>query len=226
MDFQIREDEIFKTLKKIIRCRFVLIGGYTVNAYTLPRFSIDCDIVVKEKAELKKIEKELADYKKEKTDDHESYHGEFLRYEKELKKNFSVSMDILFNRILDRQTNSSFEADWVFENSKITEIKGKTIQNKLKLRVINVDALIAMKIVSCRETDIRDVFMLILKAKDTDWIKEEVSKRYDFKDRFNKIKDKIASKQFKDNLQGVYGKIDIILFEKHKKTFLELGNQN
>ena len=43
MDFQIREDEIFKTLKKILKYKFVLIGGYAVNAYTLPRFSIDCD---------------------------------------------------------------------------------------------------------------------------------------------------------------------------------------
>ena len=52
MDFQIREDEIFKTLKKILKYSFVLIGGYAVNAYTLPRFSIDCDIVrVKENRE-------------------------------------------------------------------------------------------------------------------------------------------------------------------------------
>lgn len=45
---QIREKEVFDTLKKIRECRFVLIGGYAVNAYTLPRFSVDCDIVVED----------------------------------------------------------------------------------------------------------------------------------------------------------------------------------
>ena len=54
---QLREKEIFETLKKIKKSRFVVIGGYAVNTYTLPRFSIDCDIVVKDHKELKKIEK-------------------------------------------------------------------------------------------------------------------------------------------------------------------------
>jgi len=45
---QIREKEIFETLKKIKKSEFVVIGGYAVNAYTLPRFSVDCDIVIKD----------------------------------------------------------------------------------------------------------------------------------------------------------------------------------
>lgn len=225
---QLREEEIFKTLSKILKYKFVLIGGYSVNAYTLPRFSVDCDIVVKDKFELKKIEKELIKlgYKREKIASHLSYHGEFIRYEKEIQTNFEVSVDILFDKILDRQTNSTFYADWVFENSKIREIKGKTITNKLKLRVINIDSLIVMKMISARNTDIRDVFMLIPKAETIGWIKQEVSKRYDFQNRFNKINDKITSKQFKDNLQGVYGHIDNALFEKHKKSFLELNEKS
>ena len=56
---QIREKEIFEVLKKIKKHQFVVIGGYAVNAYTLPRFSVDCDIVVLDKKELEKIEKTL-----------------------------------------------------------------------------------------------------------------------------------------------------------------------
>ena len=41
-----RESTIIKTLQKISREDVVLIGGYAVNAYVPPRFSIDCDIVV------------------------------------------------------------------------------------------------------------------------------------------------------------------------------------
>lgn len=57
---QLREKEIFDTLKAIRKYDFVVIGGYAVNAYTFPRFSDDCDIVVREKNELAKIDKELS----------------------------------------------------------------------------------------------------------------------------------------------------------------------
>ena len=65
---QLREKEIFETLKKIKKSKFVVIGGYAVNSYTLPRFSVDCDIVIKNRKELNKIEKSLteADYHEEK----------------------------------------------------------------------------------------------------------------------------------------------------------------
>ena len=57
--FPLREKEIFETLKKIKDSEFVLIGGYAVTSYTLPRFSVDCDIVVDDVAYSKKIGKEL-----------------------------------------------------------------------------------------------------------------------------------------------------------------------
>ena len=68
--FSLREREIFETLKKIKDSEFVLIGGYAVTSYTLPRFSVDCDIVLKDIDELKKISKKLIEigYKKEKID--------------------------------------------------------------------------------------------------------------------------------------------------------------
>jgi len=58
-NLQLREKEIFETLKKIKNSNFVVIGGYAVNAYTLPRFSVDCDIVIKDRKELEKIEEAL-----------------------------------------------------------------------------------------------------------------------------------------------------------------------
>ena len=55
---QLREKEIFETLRNIRNFKFVVIGGYAVNAYTLPRFSVDCDIVIEDDSQLKDIEKE------------------------------------------------------------------------------------------------------------------------------------------------------------------------
>jgi len=222
---ELREKEIFETLKRMSKFKFVIIGGYAVSAYTLPRFSVDCDIVVKDKEELKEIEEVLVNFgyiKEENNKDKTSYYGAFLRLEKDLGDNIKVSIDILIKEVLDRQTNATFSAEWIFDNSKIKILRGKTITEELKLRIINLDALFVLKFVSCRLTDIRDIFMLAPNIKNKKWIKEEILKKYDFNKLFIKIKDKITSKQFKDNLQGVYGIIDEKIFEKHKKAILEL----
>ncbi len=218
---QVREKEIFETLKNIRKFKFVVIGGYAVNAYALPRFSVDCDIIIREINELDKIKNVLLKlgYVKENIDKN-SYYNNCERYEKNLENNFKVSIDILIKDILDRQTGVVFSADWVFDNSEIRILKGKTITEELKLRIINIDALFVMKMISCRSTDIRDIFMLSPNLKNKDWIKKEISDRYDFDNRLSKIKEKISSKQFKDGLQGIYGYIDDVVFEKHKKALL------
>lgn len=218
MLMQVREREIFETLKEIKDLDFVLIGGYAVNTYTLPRFSVDCDIVVQNKDELKKIENVLSrlgyiDELKKK--DNAPYHGNFERYEKKIEKDFKVNMDILVDEVIDRQTGSTFSADWIFKNSSIKTLMGKTILEKIKIRVIDIDALIVMKIISCRSTDIRDVFMLISSINNPDWVIEEISKRSNFDERLIKLIKNIESKQFKDGLQGVFGVIPEKTFEKH-----------
>jgi len=221
---QLRENEIFQTLKKIKDFKFVIIGGYAVNPYTIPRFSVDCDIVLVDYPDLGRIEKELKknDYKKEPINKlNLPYHGDFIRYEKNIQQDINASFDILIKTVYDRETKVKFDAKWIFDNSSQTLLKGKTINEKLKTKIININALFVMKFISCRESDIRDLFMLAIKCENPKWIKEEIQKRYDFYDRFNKIKDRINSKEFKDNLQGVYGKIDNITFDKYRKALLD-----
>ncbi len=223
---EIREKEIFSILKEIRNQKFVLIGGYAVNAYTLPRFSVDCDIVVEGEKNVESITRILISqgYEKKEADKTASgYYGAFFRYEKELAQHFKVSMDILMNAVLDRQTNAAFAASWVIENSSPYLLRGKTIFEEVTLQIITIDALIAMKCVSCRSTDIRDIFMLIVHAKNTQWIRDEVEKRTAFKDKASKIVEKVSSSTFKNNLQGVYGSIDEKIFEKHKKLILSFS---
>lgn len=220
--FSLREEEIFLTLKELKGCDFAVIGGYAVNAYALPRFSADCDIVIKDAKELNKIGKILIKrgYKKKELNAEAQYAGAFLRYGKGLESNFAVSMDILIHAVTDRMTGVVFSAEWVFENSSKKVLGGKTIAEELKLRIINIDALLVMKIISCRSADIRDVFMMLPNAKDKGWVKSEITVRYDFRDRISKIIEKVTSKQFKDGLSGVYGYFDAKVFEKHKKAIL------
>ena len=223
--FSLREKEIFLTLQSLEDCNFVIIGGYAVNTYTLPRFSVDCDIVIKDTKELHKIEKILTKRGYQRVESEpRSYSGHFQRYEKKLENQCTVSMDILISEVSDRLTGVKFDAAWIFKNSKSRLLKGKTISEELKHIIINIDALIVMKIISCRSTDIRDVFMMLPNTENKEWIKQEIALRYDFKDRITKITEKIISPQFKDGLAGVYGYIDEKIFKKHVKAILTLGD--
>src|SRR3990167_2123578 len=100
---QLREKAVFETIRKIKKYKFVVIGGYAVNAYTLPRFSVDCDIVIENNIEANKIEKDLKKlgYKKEENMMAAPYYGDFARYEKEIIKNFRVSFDLMIGNVVD-----------------------------------------------------------------------------------------------------------------------------
>ena len=117
-------------------------------------------------------------------------------------------------------TGAVFAANWIFENSSMKILKGKTITEELRMRIINIDALLVMKMTSCRSTDIRDVFMMFPKAQNKEWIKSEIQLRCDFKDRIAKIIEKISAKQFKDGLSGVHGYFDQKIFEKYRNAIL------
>ncbi|MDO8554164.1 MAG: hypothetical protein Q7S22_05130 [Candidatus Micrarchaeota archaeon] len=225
--FSLREKEIFELLRKLQGIDSVVIGGYAVNAYTLPRFSVDCDIVIKGKEELGKIELIMKDlsYIKE---DHEKlnlpYHSNFVRYEKKLQENFFVSLDILIGEVMDRRTGASFSADWIFSNSSKRQINGKTILEKIEIRVVDPDALVAMKCVSCRINDVRDIFMLIPHVKNVKNTREEIGQRTNLKETFARIKNQITSDKFRNSLQGVFGYLDEKVFEKHLNAVLKLGD--
>lgn len=225
--FSLREQEIFKTLKQLKDFNFVIIGGYAVNSYALPRFSVDCDIVINKK-EIHEIQKILLSigYVDKNIPKEIPYSGSFSRYEKKLSNDFMVSMDVLIDKVTDRNTGAEFNSEWIFKNSEKRKLIGKTITENLQVKIVNIDALIAMKIISCRKTDIRDIFMMLPNSKDKEWIKSEVSSRTDFKERITKIINYVNSKQFKDGLSGIYGYFEIKVFEKHRKEINKLGENS
>ncbi|MBI5390257.1 hypothetical protein HZB02_02110 [Candidatus Woesearchaeota archaeon] len=126
------------------------------------------------------------------------------------------------DHVSDRSTKATFSADWIFANSAMKLLKGKTITDQLTVRIINIDALLVMKIISCRPTDIRDVFMMLPHMKDKIWIRSEISRRSDVDERIAKVIEKVESQQFKDGLSGVYGRFDPQTFEKHRKALISL----
>lgn len=222
----VREREIFDTLRSLEGEQFLLIGGYAVNAYTLPRFSVDCDIVIKDRYGLGRIERILSgrSYKEIKTRSDLPYHGEFIRYEKEVRPGFRASMDILVGTVSDRQSGASFPWSYLAENSRRMRLNAKTFPDALEALVPDAETLLIMKFASCRGTDIRDIFMLIVHIEDLKGLRRAIRKQgIDFKKSYDRIRELVTSKEFKKNLEGVYGYVDESAFDKHRKLILRLG---
>ncbi len=220
MIFEEREKFAFTLLKKI-KTEFVVIGGYAVNAYTLPRFSIDCDIVVKNDKDSLAIKKFLESKGfNEKASGETPYKGKFVSFATE--KPIKTTFDVLVGNVEDRITGTIFPAKQIFKYSKKRTIYGKGTPINLKTRVVNPEMLFIMKAVSCRKPDTRDIFMLASIKLNKKELKE-ISKETPIpKQSIQKILEKIESKGFKDALQGIFGVLPKEQFQKTKKKLEEI----
>lgn len=219
MMIQERERVVLETLEKIPRQNVVLIGGYAVNAYVPPRFSIDCDIVILDNA--KNIEDALKKdgYAKEEAGD--VPFGNYLRYVGEKEK---VSFDLLVNSVLDRGSGVVFEAELFEKYSRRRVTVGRAHPIRIEMRIADPELLFAMKFVSARKQDIRDIFMLageglkwglivkiILGKCNSDMIKK----------RIDLIKRSIKSKGYRDSIHGPFGKMPDERFDSCRKRLLD-----
>jgi hypothetical protein len=183
----------------------VLIGGYAVNAFVPPRFSIDCDLVVFDK--IPEITKIMEDKGFAETERGYEPNGEYIRF---VRRGDKVSLDLMLNSVLDRETGIVFEGDLFkrYSNARVTA--GRANPTLISMRIADPELLFAMKFVSARRQDIRDVFML--SGTDVNWnlikeiIEEKCTKELIDK-RVNSIKTKVNSEGYKESLQGAFGKI-------------------
>ena len=205
-----KEAIILETLRELPR-GIVLIGSYAINAYVPPRFSIDCDLVVlNEITEIKKI---LVKNSFEETDKGDVPYGKYLRF---MRKDDKVSFDLMLNSVLDRETGIFFEGSLFEEYSKERFTVGRANPIRIIMRIANPEILFAMKFVSARRQDIRDIFML--SGIELNWdlitkiIKKKCSKEV-IEKRVKSIKQKVTSKDYRESLQGAFGKIPDKIFE-------------
>lgn len=198
-----RENEIFAILERFVKEKltFVVVGGYAVSTYK-HRFSVDADIVIQEK------DKEIFDnilrkegFKEEQSRELEGiYISRFVRY---VRKEFNISVDLLMNSVVSRQTGASFGFEFLFNNSTLKKIIG--IEKEVETLVPRKEVLIAMKIHSGRLTDFRDIAALA-KGSDIEKI-ETFSKRGDLKvvkrhlQELNRV---VNDKNFRDSFKGVF----------------------
>lgn len=160
--FAAREKEILRILEIIYpyRDNFVVIGGYAVDAYSrLPRYSVDCDVVIP-KSELAAFSSIFS---------REGFSGS-LQYQDQLEgletrrfrktiDNNPVFIDLLVDGVRCRQT----EGVWKFDEIKSASSQGNIIgaSSFVNSRVASRELLIAMKLHSGRDSDLKDIAMLI-----------------------------------------------------------------
>ena len=155
MMIQDRERTVLETLEKIPKQNVVLIGGYAVNAYVPPRFSIDCDLVILDNAGAIEDVLKKDGYAKEEAGD--VPYGSYIRYIREKEK---VSFDLLVNSVLDRESGVVFEAELFEKYSRKRVTVGRANSVRIEMRIADPELLFAMKFISARKQDVRDIFML------------------------------------------------------------------
>jgi len=206
-----REALILQTLMELPK-DVVLIGGYAVNAYVPPRFSIDCDLVVFEG--VTEIKRTLMKNGFEETEKGDVPYGEYFRF---VRKKEKVSFDLLLNSVFDRVSGIVFEGSLFKKYSRERVTVGRVNPIRIRIRIADAELLFAMKFVSARRQDIRDIFML--SGTEQNWslirdiIKEKCSEKL-LRERVKMIKAKVANESYRDSLHGAFGKIPDKTFDR------------
>ncbi len=163
-DLTAREAEVIRTIKLLSarKDKFVVIGGYAVNAVTSHRFSIDCDLVVA-RSNVGMIGGILAvdGYRRQ------TKHAEHaVRMEKftKLVGGRRVSVDMFVDRVVSRETAAEWTYDFIKRNSLESDVVGLTAS--ARAFVPESELLIAMKLHAGRGADLRDIAMM---SEHADW---------------------------------------------------------
>lgn len=158
MSFDDRSNALIELLEDLDErdLEYVLVGGYAVSAFNT-RFSTDLDIVVAPQRKDAFVEF-LGARGFEETDSHAKewfYDTEVIEYEKRLAPQQPIGFDLLVNGLGCRQTEAQWSFDYLCDHSSERTIRGGTTMTTA--RTINGSVLVAAKLHSGRETDIRDV---------------------------------------------------------------------
>ena len=158
MSFHNRSNALIELLEELTQSdhEYVLVGGYAVSVFNT-RFSTDLDIVVAPNTKEEFVEfLEARGF--EKTDSHAKqwfYDTEVIEYEKRLTPQQPIGFDLLVNGLGCRQTEAQWSFNYLYNHSQEQEVSGGTVTTTA--RVIDGAVLVAAKLHSGRETDLRDV---------------------------------------------------------------------
>jgi len=228
MKIEEREKLCIELLRKFPK-KFVLIGGYASSAFEFPRFSVDLDLVIREK-NLKEFQEflRMEGFKLiQKTGEFSQvYKGKFMRFEKEVNA-LPVSVDLLVDMVQSRQTNSAYSFNYVWKNSEIRRVVGSGVKEYAEARVADREMLIALKINSMRKADQRDIIALCTGAFEVSRVLKHLERapRDKILNHVDVILRTLEDPKSKDSIKGVFGISDDVygrLIEKSRRELFRV----
>lgn len=159
-----REARCFEFLGGIPQgAAYVLVGGFAVSAYEFPRFSVDLDIVV-DRAEAK-VFADLAQKQGFVPDEvPPRWRGAMQRFRRGEKN--PTHIDLLLDGLAIRQTGAFYPYAYLRDHSGQRAVTGFFVRHRAEAQVVERELLIALKIHSGRDQDVRDVLALCFEAPD------------------------------------------------------------
>lgn len=203
-----REKVCLETLEEFSVDRYVLIGGYGISSFDFPRFSVDLDLVIEgeEKAIFEDILQDLSfRLSEEKVLEKDIYGSKFERYEKKLD-DLTVSVDLLINSVVSRQTQSSYSFEYLLENSELRDVSSAVSEIKVKARVATREMLIALKTNSMRLVDQRDIIALCTQEVDVDIVTKHLQRCPDetISRNIDELLHTLKTDRHRDSIKGVF----------------------
>lgn len=216
----LREDEIFRLVKLIseksesfTNPKIILIGGYALRAYTpYSRYTRDCDFVIRKQDgwHIDKIKEWLSkEINVEIFEKRETYgFARFINPFKIGKKSAKIALDFMEGEVRGREEKDVVLLDEKFINDS-REIEIQIGSNKISVFVPSFRDYLILKIVSARQSDIRDIAVLLWKNEVPKDLHERIKEILPYPDFFKqKIKDvvipTISNPRFLDSWRGTF----------------------
>ncbi len=202
-----RERAAFALLRRFRGAEAVLVGGYAVSAYGLPRFSLDLDFVVPASA-LPGIRGLLKSADLTRIRNWEGgavFAGRAERWSRG-EEAVPLAVDLLIDGVLDRVSGASHPYASVRRGARRLIVRGLDPSSEARALVAAPEVLVALKLEAGRRVDLRD--LAVLAGTDLDLERVATLVRDDRRDVLLKHLDALAAalvrRDFQDSLKGVY----------------------
>lgn len=223
MKIKERENVCLGLLRKFPQ-KFVLIGGYAASSFDFPRFSVDLDLVIRDK-DGKKFSKILEEEGLNLTMNSgrfaDFYKGGIMRFEKKVSA-LPVSVDLFVGMVQARQTDAAYSFEYLWKNSEVRRIVGSGMEDYSEARTADREMLIALKMNSMRMADQRDIITLCNGRIDKRKVLNHLKRvpREKIINNIGILATALEKPESKDSIKGVFGISDQVyqrIIEKAKK---------
>ncbi len=198
-----RERRCIELLQKMAGIRLVLIGGYAVSSYGLPRFSVDLDIVIRT-TDAESIRVLLRQEELERDVDVKGVVPSRVSFER--WSDGLVSVDLLLDGVFDRRSGAIFPIEIVETGTSSRLVTGRGATINASATVAAPETLVILKLCAGRLVDLRDIAILSRLSLSPEKLKHlsSVAPRDAMLQATERLERALLTREFKDSLKGEF----------------------